>query len=136
MIAFQTKKDQKGYHTPYYIDIEFVSENELDIPRNQVMITSAATYKNIIKNLIIEEEELFNKYNKMIEKNDYLSKMIINSERQGLLTRLIQQLSTPYIESLEIELYNVHHYIKFLKDTNSLIRKKIDQFEKVHNNYD
>jgi len=136
LIAFQTKKDLKGYNIPHYIDIEFYSENELRIPKNQILINSAATYKNIIKNLLIEEEDLYLKYDKFLEKNDFLSQMVLTSERQGLLTRFIQQITTPYTESLDNEIYNIHNYIIFLQNNNSVLKKKIDQFEKMTNYMD
>ena len=134
MIAFQTKKDQNGFNIPLYIDIDFVSENDLNVGKNKLMINSASTYKNIIQNLIKEEDDLYKKYNSMINKDDYLSQIVLVSERQGLLAKLLQQLSAPFIESLEIEIYNIYHYIIYLKSTNVLLRKLIDDYEKVTNN--
>lgn len=85
---------------------------------------------------MIEEEELFSKYNKLLDNNDYLSQMILTSERQGLLTRFIQHLTTPYLESLESEIYNINHYIRFLQNNNNNLKKKIDQFQKMNNSID
>ena len=129
MIAFQTKKDQNGFNIPLYIDIDFVSENDLNVGKNKLMINSASTYKNIIQNLIKEEDDLYKKYNSMINKDDYLSQIVLVSE-----AKLLQQLSAPFIESLEIEIYNIYHYIIYLKSTNVLLRKLIDDYEKVTNN--
>jgi len=85
---------------------------------------------------MIEEEELFAKYWKMIEKNDYLSQMLLSSERQALFTKFIQQLSNTYIESVDNEIYNIHNYIYFLQNNNNTLKKKIDQFEKMTNYID
>lgn len=108
----------------------------MKIPKNQILVNSANTYKSIIDNLMIEEEELYSKYSKLLDKNDYLSQMILTSERQGLLTRIVQHLTTPYLLSLESEIYNINHYINFLQNNNNNLKKKIDQFEKMNNYID
>jgi len=136
MIAFQTKKDNKGCIFPHYIDIEFLSENELSIPKNLLLMNLALSYKNILNNLIIEEEELFIKYKNLLEKNDYLSQMMLAGERQGLLTRLIQHLTSPYLESIDSEIYNIDHYVNFLQNNNDNLKNKINQFEKMNNYID
>jgi hypothetical protein len=79
---------------------------------------------------------LYSSYSKHLDKNDYLSQMTLTSERQGLLTRFIQYLTTPYLQSIESEIYNINHYITFLHVNNNNLKKKIDQFEKMNNYID
>ncbi len=89
-----------------------------------------------MSNLILEEENLYNKYKNYINDNDNLNKMLIFGERQNLLNKLIQQLSIPYLETIEMEIYNINHYIQYLKITNSNLLIKIEQFEMINNKYD
>jgi hypothetical protein len=89
-----------------------------------------------LSNLILEEENLYNKYKNYINDNDNLNKMLIFGERQNLLNKLIQQLSIPYLETIEMEIYNINHYIQYLKITNSNLLIKIEQFEMINNKYD
>ena len=79
---------------------------------------------------------MYSRYSNFLDKNDYLSQMTLTSERQGLLTRFIQYLTTPYLQSMETEIYNIDHYITFLQFNNNILKKKIDQFEKMNNYID
>jgi hypothetical protein len=100
------------------------------------LINTVDTFKSLLNNLIIEEENLYEKYKRYIDNNDNLNKMLIFGERQNLLNKIIQQLSIPYLETIEMEIYNINHYIQYLKITNSNLRIKIEQFEMINNKYD
>ena len=124
VIAFQTKKvDYK--QVPHYIPIEFI--NEYDVFGNtwSNACNSAITFSNILRNLLDEEEEEYQKEKLFIEPNDTINYLLLLSSRQSLLCKIIQNVSTPYFNCLNSEIENLRYYLKYVRELNAMLRKNI-----------
>ena len=131
LIAFQTKSDKYNVLSPHYIKIEFV--NELEIFGNNWSNTSnnAMTFASILQNLLNEEEEQYNKEKEIIDEDDSINKILLYSNRQSLLCKIIQNVSSPYVNSLDSEIENLRNYLEYIKEINMIMRdsiKKIEEF--------
>jgi BRCA1/BRCA2-containing complex subunit 3 len=132
LTAFQTKKDSNGINIPLYIDIEIINENDIFQNFHYNTANSASTFSNILKNLLIEEEEQYNKEILNIDKDDYLNYLLISSNRQSLLTKIIQNISVPYLNALNSEIENSKNYLLYIKELNFSLKKMIKSYEDIN----
>jgi BRCA1/BRCA2-containing complex subunit 3 len=132
LTAFQTKRDSNGMNSPIYVDIDFIHENEILPDFTSNTSNTASTYSSIMKNILIEEEEQFNKELITIEKTDYLNNIILLSNRQTLFSRIIQSVSQPYVNSVNTEIENMRNYLVHAKELNSNLRKIIRKYEEIN----
>ena len=132
LIAFQTKSDKYNVLSPHYIKIEFV--NELEIFGNNWSNTSnnAMTFASILQNLLNEEEEQYNKEKEIIDEDDSINKILLYSNRQSLLCKIIQNVSSPYVNSLDCEIENLRNYLEYIKEINMIMRDSIKKFEEFN----
>jgi BRCA1/BRCA2-containing complex subunit 3 len=132
LIAFQTKSDKYNVLSPHYIKIEFV--NELEIFGNNWSNTSnnAMTFASILQNLLNEEEEQYNKEKEIIDEDDSINKILLYSNRQSLLCKIIQNVSSPYVNSLDSEIENLRNYLEYIKEINMIMRDSIKKFEEFN----
>jgi BRCA1/BRCA2-containing complex subunit 3 len=132
LIAFQTKSDKYNVLSPHYIKIEFV--NELEIFGNNWSNTSnnAMTFASILQNLLNEEEEQYNKEKEIIDEDDSINKILLYSNRQSLLCKIIQNVSSPYINSLDSEIENLRNYLEYIKEINMFMRDSIKKYEEFN----
>ena len=132
LIAFQTKSDKYNILSPHYIKIEFV--NELEIFGNNWSNTSnnAMTFASILQNLLNEEEEQYNKEKEIIDEDDSINKILLYSNRQSLLCKIIQNVSSPYINSLDSEIENLRNYLEYIKEINMFMRDSIKKYEEFN----
>jgi len=131
LTAFQTKKEE-GKTIPHYIDIEFMEESSIftDVYANTA--NSAITFCNILRNLIQEEEDQFNKELNKIDDDDYLNKSIIFCNRQILYSRLIQTVSTPFVSSVYSEIENLKNLVDHIRDMNLKLKNAIDNYQDIN----
>ena len=131
LVAFQTKKDNYSL-VPHYINIEFV--NEIEIFGNCWSNTSnnAITFSSILKNLLNEEEEQYQKENELIDDDDFINKILLLSNRQSLLCKIIQNVSTPYVNSLDSEIENLRNYLAYIREINNKMKDNIRNFEQFN----
>ena len=131
LIAFQTKKENYTL-IPHYIDIDFI--NEIDIFGNTWSNTAntALTYSSILKNLLDEEEEQFNKEKEAIESDDCINNILLMSNRQSLLCKIIQNVSAPYSKSLSSEINNLKYYLEYMNELNKEMKRNISQYEALN----
>ena len=90
------------------------------------------TYSSILKNLLNEEEEQYNKEKDLIDGDDCINNILLMSSRQSLLCKIIQNVSTPYVKSLESEIENLQYYYDFLKEVNNELRQTIKNHEEFN----
>ena len=128
LIAFQTKSDKYNVLSPHYIKIEFV--NELEIFGNNWSNTSnnAMTFASILQNLLNEEEEQYNKEKEIIDEDDSINKILLYSNRQSLLCKIIQNVSSPYVNSLDSEIENLRNYLEYINMIMIYSIKKFEEF--------
>lgn len=131
MIAFQTKKENSEL-LPHYIDIEFI--NEIELMGNSWLNTAntAMTYSSILKNLLSEEEEQYNKEKALIDEDDTINNVLLLSSRQSLLCKIIQNVSTPYVNCLNSEIENMKNYLQYIKELNNKLKKSIRGYEEIN----
>lgn len=133
LTAFQSKKEENNTSfLPIYINIEFISENEVFLDINSNTANSALTFCNILRNLILEEEEQFKRESSKIDDDDYLNKSIILCNRNILYSKLIQTVSTPYVTSVYSEIENLKNLIDHVKDMNSKLNKAINNYKDIN----
>jgi len=131
LIAFQTVREN-GQNIPLYIEIDFINERDVFISDKINVCNSAVTFSNIIKNLLLEEEEQFKKDVEKIDKDDFLNNVIISSNRQNLISKIIQTISFPYIDSLESEIENMSNYLAYVKEANNILKNRIKNLKDVN----
>ena len=131
LVAFQTKKDNYSL-VPHYINIEFV--NEIEIFGNCWSNTSnnAITFSSVLQNLLNEEEEQYQKEKELIDDDDFINKILLLSNRQSLLCKIIQNVSTPYVNSLDSEIENLRNYLAYIREINNKMKDNIRNFEQFN----
>jgi BRCA1/BRCA2-containing complex subunit 3 len=128
LVAFQTCQ-QNGLNIAKYIQIDFIYENQIS---SKSLSNSAQAYTNIIKNLLSEEDEQANAQSLMIEKDDGINQIILSSNRQILLSKIMQHVSSPFYYSLSCEIENMKNYLVFLKECNGKLKNLINNYEMVN----
>jgi BRCA1/BRCA2-containing complex subunit 3 len=128
MIAFQTV-GSIGNFQPHYIEIRFI--NESTVLRTNISNT-ARTYSGILRNLLNEEGEQFEKEIGRIDKEDSLNRLMLFNNRQILLTKIIQTLSDPFMKSLNCEMDNMKYYLAYIKELNNILRNSIKNYEDIN----
>jgi hypothetical protein len=93
---------------------------------------SALAYSSILKNLMIEEEDEYNKFSTQIDKDDYTNNILLFSNRHCLLTKIIQNVSTVYESSLSSEIENLKNYLEYMKESNNILRRTIKNYEDIN----
>jgi BRCA1/BRCA2-containing complex subunit 3 len=131
LIAFQAKRENNTC-IPLYIDIKFIKESDIITKTSANTSNSAKTYCNILKNLLVEEEEQFSKELSKLDKDDYLNNVILYSNRQILLSKIIQNISTPYVNSITSEIDNLKNFIDYMKDINSKLNNLIRNYKDIN----
>lgn len=135
MIAFQSVRDYNNYLSPRYIKIEFVGEKEFLKESKKVgIMNSAGSVANLLKNLVSEEEEQHLSELRNIDKNDYLNNVIHSCNRESLLAKIIQNISTNYSGILNSEIENLKNYLEYLKELKKSLNSKLKSFEEVKKN--
>ena len=132
LIAFQTKSDKYNILTPHYIKIEFVNEIEIFGNNWSNTANNAMTFASILQNLLNEEEEQYNKEKEIIDEDDSINKILLYSNRQSLLCKIIQNVSSPYVNSLDSEIENLRNYLEYIKEINMIMRDSIKKFEEFN----
>lgn len=130
-IAFQTKREN-GMNQPLYIDIDYIYENDVLANNLSNVANSANTFANILKNLLLEEEDQYKKDSALIEKDDYINNLIVSSNRQTLLGKIIQNVSSPFISSLNSEIDNMRNYLAHLRDANNKLKILIKSYQDIN----
>jgi proteasome lid subunit RPN8/RPN11 len=128
LVAFQTSQEN-GINIPKYIKIEFIYENQISAKN---LLNTAQAYSNIVKNLLTEEDEQAKIQSAMIEKEDGINQVILSSNRQILLSKIFQHVSTPFYNSLGSEIENMKNYLVFLKECNGKLKNLINNYEVVN----
>jgi proteasome lid subunit RPN8/RPN11 len=133
LTAFQSKKEEnKNCYIPTYINIEFISENEVFLDVNSNTANSALTFCNILRNLLQEEEDQNKKESSKLEDDDYLNKSIIFCNRNILYSKFIQTVSTPYVTSVYSEIENLKNFIDYVKDMNKKLNNAIKNYKDIN----
>lgn len=131
LTAFQTKKENFTL-VPHYIDIEFVNEIEIFGNTWSNTANTALTYSSILKNLLNEEEEQYNKEKDLIDGDDCINNILLMSSRQALLCKIIQNVSTPYVKSLNSEIDNLKNYYYYMREINEELKAAIKNHEEFN----
>lgn len=153
VIAFQSKNSDNMGLTAHYIPIEveedmILFENKLSNISNLALCNSPEVFSQMLKNLLIEEEEESKKYlrftldkdnqheqpeDKEKSKNggtnfikfDY-NELILAANRQALLVKIIELIALPITNGIVNEEQSLINLIEFYDILNCSLQKKLD----------
>jgi proteasome lid subunit RPN8/RPN11 len=128
MIAFQTQ-GQVGDFIPGYVDIEIIKESQ--VMRSNISNT-ARTYSGVLKNLLEEESDEFNNEIVNVDREDSIGRLNLLNSRQAMFVKIIQNLTDPYLKSLNCEMENMKYYLAFIKEKNNILRNSIKNYEDIN----
>jgi len=134
LIAFQSKLNNNNILEPCYIDIDVVNECGITSPESIVVgiESNPQNMANILKNLLKEETEQYEKEIETLDNDDYLNKLLLNSNRQGLLGKIYQNSCESYIETISSEVENQVNYLNYIIETNKLLKARIKNCQEIN----
>ena len=138
-IAFQTLKNNIAHYIGIVVEPDEILYYDKQVKKFEEITVMNSFYINLINNLVKEEEEESKKFEKTLKKIDYANTIILISNRQTLLVKILELICLPIIKSN----LNIVEYEEFLIDfydrANHILEQKIEhllKLEKINNKLD
>ena len=135
-IAFQTLKNNIAHYIGIVVEPDEILYYDKQVKKFEEITVMNSFYINLINNLVKEEEEESKKFEKTLKKIDYANTIILISNRQTLLVKILELICLPIIKSN----LNIVEYEEFLIDfydrANHILEQKIEhllKLEKINN---